>query len=95
MSVDSRCRQCHVFAGTSELFQESTFVGFTGADLRGDRAYPAAPPLIPHAIFMREDCVTCHAGVAARLELVCQHSERTNCRQCHITQANSSKFASP
>jgi cytochrome c-type protein NapB len=56
-------------------------------DLRkGDRLYPQAPPVIPHGVFMREDCAACHEGVPGRPEIRCSHPERMNCRQCHVLQ---------
>ncbi|RPI84070.1 MAG: hypothetical protein EHM42_07820 [Planctomycetaceae bacterium] len=87
MSADARCRQCHVFAQTTDLFQPNAFVGASVTNLHGDRAQPQGPPRIPHDIFMRERCAACHSGPAARPELVCGHTERTNCRQCHLRQS--------
>jgi cytochrome c-type protein NapB len=86
MSAASRCQQCHVYTTTASLFVES---GFDGApqDLRkGDRLYSGAPPVAPHGEFMRENCLACHAGPAARAELVCTHPERTRCLQCHAVR---------
>jgi len=79
-----RCRQCHVFVRTDGLFVESTFAGLQ-QDLRpGERLFPEAPPTIPHSLLMRENCVACHAGPAAREEIRTSHPERTRCRQCHV-----------
>lgn len=79
----SRCKQCHVFARTDRLFAENEFEGLQRAT-SGKRAYQGAPPVMPHHFFMREDCVSCHNGPAARPEIRCTHPERTRCLQCHL-----------
>lgn len=84
LSDASRCRQCHVFQKTLEDFRASTFVGLVPGNRKGERAYKGAPPTIPHCRFMHESCIACHAGPAARPELVCTHADRLNCRQCHV-----------
>lgn len=79
-----RCRQCHVFALTEELFVESEFQGLR-QDLRGGaRLYQGAPPTIPHDVFMRANCQACHVGPGARPEILTSHPERARCRQCHV-----------
>jgi len=89
-----RCRQCHVFVKTEGLFVKNTFAGLQ-QDLRtGGRLYPGAPPTIPHKIIMRENCVACHAGPAAREEIRTSHPERTRCRQCHVPVTTRGTFAS-
>lgn len=84
MSAQSRCVQCHVFAATGAA--EPPDNAFTGLfrPLHSSRAGAAAPPTIPHAIFMRESCNSCHSGPAARPEIRCTHPERTRCVQCHV-----------
>jgi cytochrome c-type protein NapB len=86
MGGTSYCVQCHVFRRTDELFHgvESTFSGVPQRVTVSDRLYPGAPPTIPHRIFMRENCASCHSGPSARPEIVCRHTDRTNCRQCHV-----------
>jgi cytochrome c-type protein NapB len=87
LSEASRCQQCHVFKTTDSVFVASTFQGLA-QDLRpGERMYAGAPPVIPHAYFMREDCASCHTGASARPEFRCTHPERTNCLQCHARTA--------
>ena len=60
------------------------------------RAYPGAPPVIPHAVDEREAfgkaCLACHGsgGWAPRFEAyapVTPHPEMLSCRQCHVPQA--------
>ncbi|HKZ05517.1 MAG TPA: cytochrome C [Methylomirabilota bacterium] len=57
------------------------------------RAYPGAPPVIPHPVDEREafgkTCLACHAegGWVPRFEAyapVTPHPEMTACRQCHL-----------
>ncbi|MGW8265368.1 MAG: hypothetical protein ACWGSQ_03320 [Longimicrobiales bacterium] len=89
-----RCRQCHVFVVTDDLFVRSGFEGLR-QDLRaGGRLYDGAPPTIPHSILMRENCVACHAGPGARPEIVTSHPERTRCRQCHVPVTTREVFSS-
>jgi cytochrome c-type protein NapB len=78
------CQQCHVFRQSEDLFAESDFVGLTQHYEPADRLYPGAPPVMPHRVFMHENCAACHGGPAARVEIVCRHIDRTNCRQCHV-----------
>jgi cytochrome c-type protein NapB len=84
MSEQSRCKQCHVFQSSDELFVENVFVGLTIEEHFGARAHEQAPPTVPHPLFMREDCAACHTGPAARPEIVCDHADRVRCRQCHV-----------
>jgi cytochrome c-type protein NapB len=92
MSAMSRCEQCHVFCQTNELFGPSEFTGLA-QDLRaGTRLYGGAPPVIPHAIQMRENCAACHSGPAAREEIRCTHPERARCQQCHVPAVSPAEF---
>jgi cytochrome c-type protein NapB len=50
----------------------------------GSSALNDSPPLIPHDLQMRGNCLACHAGPAAVAELRTTHPERANCRQCHV-----------
>jgi cytochrome c-type protein NapB len=86
MSAASRCQQCHVFKDSDDQHVASTFTGLRQVPRHGDRLYPHAPPVIPHATFMRESCLSCHDGPAARAEIRCTHPERTRCVQCHAAR---------
>jgi cytochrome c-type protein NapB len=93
LSDESRCRQCHVFAVADGVFVENDFVGLR-QDLRvGRRLHVDAPPTIPHKVFMRENCVACHTGPAAREEIRTSHPERVRCRQCHVPVTTLGKFS--
>jgi len=94
MSSMSRCRQCHVFRLTDSVFVASDFVGLR-QDLRaGGRLHPLAPPTMPHKAFMRENCLACHSGLAAREEIRTPHPQRTRCRQCHLPVTTNDLFVS-
>ncbi len=85
----TNCVQCHAPLG--QPFQEvgldtpSVFVGLR-APLEGARAWEGAPPIIPHATYMRNDCMSCH-GPAGAPGLRTSHPERHNCQQCHAPSA--------
>lgn len=77
------CRQCHVPQTTTSVFKSSNWVK---ADFPGlqNVALPGAPPMIPHDLNLRENCLACHAGPGAPIEIRVTHPERVNCRQCHL-----------
>jgi cytochrome c-type protein NapB len=81
----TRCLQCHT--------KDPRLI----RDVRS--TYPAAewpvlapntpnrpPPVIPHTLEWRGNCLACHSGPAAVAEIRTPHPERINCRQCHLTQ---------
>lgn len=84
LSSTSNCQQCHVFRRQEAVFAESDFAGLKQQFAKADRLYPGAPPVIPHRVFMRENCASCHSGPIARPEIRCSHPQRANCRQCHV-----------
>jgi cytochrome c-type protein NapB len=92
LSSLSNCRQCHVFKQTEELFVQNEFVGLRQDLRKGERLNPLAPPVRPHAAFMRENCQACHTGPGAREEIRCPHPERTRCIQCHVAQDNTAEY---
>jgi cytochrome c-type protein NapB len=88
----ARCEQCHVEQQTEQLFVPTEFEG-RPQDLRaGARAHAEAPPVMPHRLFMHEQCAACHAGPAAREELRTTHPERASCLQCHLEVRATSAF---
>jgi nitrate reductase (cytochrome), electron transfer subunit len=50
----------------------------------GQRAMPGSPPVIPHDLHLRGNCLACHAGPSALAEIRTTHPGRANCRQCHV-----------
>ena len=81
----SQCTQCHVESNPphmrASLFRGNTFVGMP-APTGGSRAFPGAPPQIPHTTWMRKECMSCH-GFAGHLGIRTTHPWRKNCQQCH------------
>jgi cytochrome c-type protein NapB len=87
------CTQCHVPDGARSASEhapsppevESTFEGLASPG-RGTRAWPGAPPTIPHATQMRSECTSCH-GPAGQLAFRSPHLTQTACTQCHVPSA--------
>lgn len=92
LSALSNCRQCHVYQATEAVFVANQFRGVPQDLRRGKRLNEFAPPVMPHPVFMRENCHACHDGPAAREEIRCPHPERTNCRQCHVPTTSTEIF---
>jgi cytochrome c-type protein NapB len=81
----ANCLQCHVPQQNVALFRENEFASdFQAAAL--PKSNPSGPPLIPHRIFMRENCLVCHNDPNRKEIVQTTHPERGNCRQCHIAQ---------
>jgi cytochrome c-type protein NapB len=54
------------------------------------------PPVIPHDLALRGNCLACHAGPAAVQEIRTTHPERTNCRQCHVAiETDGGRYSRP
>lgn len=89
----ANCTQCHVPAdGLRALTEEERLVvasAFEGREApgQGSRAYLGAPPTVPHAIFMRQNCMSCH-GPDRPNAIRSSHPERQNCLQCHAPDAS-------
>lgn len=77
------CLQCHVQATVDNLFKESEWTSVSAPALHRPML-PGGPPPIPHTLQLRENCLSCHSGPAAPLEIKTTHPERINCRQCHV-----------
>lgn len=79
------CRQCHVPQEDVPLFKSNRFHG--GGDPRGGaRLAKGSPPMMPHRVFMREDCLACHGEEARGDILHTPHPQRIRCQQCHLEQ---------
>lgn len=62
------------------------------------RAYPGAPPAIPHTLVNAENCTTCHekGGFVAPFNAwtpISPHPHYASCTQCHVPQAEVAQFA--
>ena len=82
------CRQCHVFERTKETFAANSFAGLRRPSIKGERLFPGAPPVMPHPLLLRDNCLSCHDGQSARPEIRCSHPQRQNCRQCHVAKVD-------
>ncbi len=87
----ANCLQCHA-PPPPKPFEKidssvrSRFVGLQ-APKAGERAFPGAPPTIPHSQWMRENCHACHGGPNGWAGMESSHPWRTNCTQCHAPSA--------
>jgi cytochrome c-type protein NapB len=84
------CPQCHVPSSSPPLSEpkdavDNVFVGLETPG-PGERAWPGAPPTIPHTTWMRSQCSSCH-GVAGAFGLRTTHPWRQSCTQCHAPSA--------
>lgn len=89
------CTQCHVESYSSDespitlvsqpLWSENSFEGLP-APFEGRRAFEGAPPQIPHSVWMRQNCSSCH-GVYGLYGIRGTHPWRDNCQQCHVGQS--------
>lgn len=85
------CRQCHVEqVAASAVFVANGFAGWRHPGA-GTRAYPGAPPTVPHPRNGREGCLGCH-GANGGSPIRTPHSDRVNCLQCHVEQASAAAF---
>lgn len=87
----ANCTQCHAPPPPKPFSDhvvptESNFVGLP-APMKGERAFPGAPPTIPHSTWMRETCLACHGREAGWAGLESTHPWRINCQQCHAPSA--------
>lgn len=78
--------QCHIRPKEGiKTFKRNLFVGIQ--ELKSlSRPQPAAPPLIPHRVFMRENWLVCHGDASRKQVTQTTHAERWNCLQCHVEQ---------
>ncbi len=86
----SNCLQCHAPPPPAALAgrdgaPDSAFAG-QEEPVAGERAWPGAPPVIPHGTSMRERCVACH-GPTGAAPLRTTHPWRVSCTQCHAASA--------
>ena len=91
----SNCTQCHApseglamlqHSGTVGLVVDNQFIGATHSG-SGSRAYPGAPPTIPHRVSMRQNCMSCH-GPGMPDAVTTSHPMRSNCLQCHAQDSS-------
>lgn len=91
----ARCRQCHSAGGVLWKDSSSTWKPLPWP-LLARPANDHAPPPIPHSLEFRTNCVACHAAPSAVREIRTLHSDRANCRQCHLeSNSRSGDFVRP
>jgi len=89
----ANCTQCHVEQWSSDFAQahagpdraRSAFVGLASPG-RGGRAWDGAPPTVPHPVFMRDNCMSCH-GPTGPDPIRTSHPWQVNCLQCHAVSS--------
>lgn len=89
------CMQCHVERpadATDDSAPSTSFVGLRASGYGGTRAWSGAPPMMPHTVFMRTNCVSCH-GEHGYDGWRPDHLSRTNCMQCHAPAAEYEQLA--
>jgi len=77
------CKQCHVENNSSATFKGTEWLKIAPPAIH-QKALVSSPPVIPHGLQLRENCLACHAGPAAPQEIRVTHPLRVNCRQCHV-----------
>ena len=78
------CRQCHAAVNTESLFRPTNWENDKRLPVSiHNHALEGSPPTIPHDLYMRKSCLSCHSGPSAPAEIRVSHPERVNCRQCH------------
>ena len=85
----TNCFQCHVAQKTTlEPNPEPVATTFKGLlePKDGSRNNPVAPPTIPHRLFLRENCLSCHDSKNPRLGMRTPHPQRSQCVQCHVPE---------
>jgi len=84
------CMQCHVkgvapsYIPKGDQLVDTSFVGLAKQS-RLPRAHHLAPPVIPHRLYLHDNCNSCHSkrrpsdsGISG------PHPNRVNCMQCHV-----------
>lgn len=84
--IENICFQCHVLGRDAPRYVPLDWTAPAWPELHAT-ALPGAPPPIPHALHLRENCLACHVGAGAVEEIRTPHAERANCRQCHLETA--------
>lgn len=78
------CQQCHTDPDAlPEIFVELDWQTVPWPDM-GVQTLPESPQRIPHDFQTRSNCLACHSGPGAVVDLRTDHPERVNCRQCHV-----------
>lgn len=88
------CQQCHVEQLEPQaMFVSNSFQGWRHPP-KGTRAYPGAPPTIPHPLNGRETCLGCHGDMGGS-PIRTPHADRVSCRQCHVAGSTGASAYTP
>lgn len=77
------CRQCHAPAMRTASVALAGWEPAPWPAVRGASG-GGTPPVIPHDLAMRGNCLACHMGPGAVAEIRTRHPERADCRGCHV-----------
>ena len=82
------CQQCHTYPTRTDeqLFRQIDWQAAQPPALHRP-ALAGNPPPIPHTLQLRDNCLACHGGPSAPLEIRTSHPEREQCRQCHVPRS--------
>ena len=90
----ANCLQCHAQRVSMDEYVALDWRAPPPPDLARP-ALPGNPPPMPHGLFLRQACLSCHAGPAAVAEVRTGHPERLNCLQCHVPRNPVAAFERP
>lgn len=85
------CFQCHAERVTEKTFVATNWQSIDPPRL-GRSFLPGSPPSVPHGLQLRENCIACHNGPAAVVEIRVDHGPRGHCRQCHVPAVQHEAF---
>ena len=90
----ARCRQCHSLSGGRWTDSTLSWTPMAWPEIARVRRQ-GDPPLIPHTLEMRANCLACHSPPSAVAEIRTSHPERAACRQCHLVKDGGDEFRRP
>jgi nitrate reductase cytochrome c-type subunit len=81
----SACLQCHPTQvanfGSDDGSLVNSFEGL--AEPTEDLSGKKGAPMMPHRLFLREKCLSCHSGDHPDENMAAPHPKRKNCIKCH------------
>jgi nitrate reductase cytochrome c-type subunit len=84
------CTQCHVVDLTKREQNAEWITNVIAPPPLQTIAFEGAPPIMPHPLEMRENCIACHSGASAPKEIRTTHPERIHCQACHVPSSTES-----
>ena len=86
------CYQCHAPIETEAMFVETQWKSIQPPRL-GQSFLSSSSPPVPHSLQLRENCVACHTGPGAVVEIRVSHASRGDCRQCYAMVVQSAPLS--